>query len=66
MVFVNERTRGLPTGILLGSNNKPMITVNIDLTSAILHYKRDSNTHNITRIEVYQYTYDCNDVIMTS
>ncbi|KAK3710651.1 hypothetical protein QZH41_011003, partial [Actinostola sp. cb2023] len=54
MVFLNERVRGFPTGILFGSSlHKPQVSLGIDLTSAILHYKYDTTPHNITRIEVW-------------
>ncbi|EDO29651.1 predicted protein, partial [Nematostella vectensis] len=51
MVFFNERTRGRPTGIVLGPLANPWAVIDTDLSSVRL--QGDSDTQTITKLEVW-------------
>ena len=53
MMFFNERSRGLPSGIILGQTNSPTMSLDTDFSTAKLFYKEPSQQEfSVSKVEV--------------
>lgn len=53
LIFLNERARGLPSGIVFGQTSRPCVTLDTSLASAKLHYRTSLLPQTVIKIEVW-------------
>lgn len=52
MVYLKEMGRSIPTGLIIGSGNRPKVKISIDLSTAEINYKGLLN-ETVERVEVW-------------